>query len=349
MIFKGIEICCPQCKGELQPAEQTQECLECQRCTKQFPIILDIPDLRIFPDPYINLDDDRNKGRRVASRFHDLSFPELVEYYYSITSVVPPHHAKQYTRGLMAGVARAENALKMWNAYIKKSDGDRVSCILEIGCGTAPLLVAAATNVQQIIGIDIAFRWLVVAKKRITEAGLDIPLICACAEALPFPDQVFDRVIAESTIEHVKDQGQVVNESCRVLKPGGYFFLSTPNRFSLGPDPHVGILAGGYLPKRWLADYVKRQGGIPPKRRLLSYFTLSRLLADGGFSKPCIFLPQVSPAQREQFGRLIKICVDIYHLALRIPIIRHLLYCIGPLFHAIAQKPLLDSPRPPTS
>ncbi len=349
MIFKGIEICCPECKGELQRAGQNQEWLECQGCTKQFPIILDIPDLRIFPEHYINLDDDMKKGLRVAGRFHDLSFPELVEFYYSITSVVPPHHAKQYTRGLIAGVARAENALNMWNARIKESDGIRVSCLLEIGCGTAPLLVAAAKNVQHIIGIDIAFRWLVVGKKRITEAGLDIPLICACAEALPFPDQVFDRVIAESTIEHVKDQGQVVNESCRVLKPGGYFFLSTPNRFSIGPDPHVGILAGGYFPKQWLGAYVKRQGGIPPKRRLLSYFTLSKLLEDGGFSKPFIFLPQVSPAQREQFGKLIQICVDIYHLALRMPIIRHLFYCIGPLFHAVAQKPFPDSSRPATS
>jgi SAM-dependent methyltransferase len=237
----------------------------------------------------------------------------------------------------------------MWNASIKESDGIRGSCLLEIGCGTAPLLVAAAKNVKNMVGIDIAFRWLVVGKKRLAEAGLDIPLICACAEALPFPDQMFDRVIAESTIEHVKNQIQVVNESRRVLKPGGYFFLSTPNRFSVGPDPHVGILAGGYFPKQWLGAYVKRQGGIPPKRHLLSYITLSRLLSGGGFSKPLISLPQVSPAQREQFGNLIKIGVDIYHLALRIPIIRHLLYCIGPLFHAVAQRPFPESSRPATS
>ena len=348
MIFKGIEICCPQCKGELEGAGNSREWLECRKCTKHFPIILEIPDLRIFPDPYIHFDDDRKKGCKVASRFHDLSFPELVEFYYSITSVVPPHHAKQYARGLMAGVSRAENALRMWNASIKKSDEAQGSCLLEIGCGTAPLLVAAAKDFQQMVGIDIAFRWLVVGKKRLSEAGLDIPLICACAEALPFPDQQFDRVIAESTIEHVKDQKQVVDESRRVLKPGGYFFLSTPNRFSVGPDPHVGILAGGYFPKRWLSAYVKRQGGIPPQRRLLSYFTLSRLLMDGGFSKPFIFLPEVSPVQREQFGKFMQIGVDLYHLALKMPILRHLLYGIGPLFHAVAQRPS-DSDCPASS
>ena len=347
MIFKGIEICCPICKDELEHAGTSQEWLKCQKCTKQFPIILEIPDLRIFPDPYINFDEDRNKGRLVASRFHDFSFSELVEFYYSITSVVPPHHAKQYTRGLMAAVGRAENALKMWNAHIKEPDVGRSSLLLEIGCGTAPFLVAAAKSSQNMVGIDIAFRWLVVGKKRLAEAGLDFPLICACAEALPFPDQVFDRVIAESTIEHLQNQGQAVDESRRVLKPGGYFFLSTPNRFSLGPDPHVGILAGGYVPKPWLNAYVKRQGGIPPKRHLLSYFTLSKLLVNGGFSHVFIFLPLVSKAQREQFGKLIRICVDFYNFAMRMPIFRHLLYCIGPLFHAVAQRPVPNLHRPP--
>ena len=349
MKFKGIEICCPQCKGELASSGQTQEWFECRRCLQQFPIILDIPDFRIFPDPYIDFDDDRVKGRKVASRFHDLSFHELVKFYYSITPVVPPHHAKQYTRGLMAGVSRAENSLEMWNARIEKSDGFLASCLLEIGCGTAPLLVAAATKFHQMVGIDIAFRWLVIGKKRLAEVGLDIPLICACAEALPFPDQVFDRVIAESTIEHVKTQKQVIYESWRVLNPGGYFFLSTPNRFSVGPDPHIGILAGGYFPKKWLGAYVKRQGGIPPKRQLLSYITLPKLLVGGGFPNPFIFLPQVSAAQQEQLGRCLKIGVKLYHLALRMPIIRHLLYGIGPLFYAVAQRPLRDSCSPATN
>ncbi len=338
MLFKNIEICCPSCQGDLAPDDQ-KEILICQSCVKIFPIIFGIPDLRVFPDPYISIVDDRKKGLEIAERFNEFSFSGLVEYYYRMTTVVPAHHAEQYTRGLLGAVGRAKASLETWEHCIAKANENLPSSMLEIGCGTAPLLVAAVTRYQKVVGIDIAFRWLVMGKKRLTEVGLDLPLICACAEALPFPHQAFDRVIAESTIEMVNNQSQAVNESRRVLKSGGYFFLSTPNQFSLGPDPHVGILAGGFFPKTWLSAYVRQQGGIPPKRQLLSYFTLSKLLINGGFPKPFIFLSQIAPAQREQFGKWIKICIDIYNLALRAPIICHLLYCIGPLFHAVAQEP----------
>ena len=226
-----------------------QELLSCQSCEQDFPIIFGIPDLRIFPDPYISILDDRKKGLAIAERFDDLSFPELVEFYYRTTTVVPPHHAKQYTRGLLGAVGRAKASLEMWDHSIDIKKENSPSSMLEIGCGTAPLLIAAAQKFQKFIGVDIAFRWLIVGKKRLMEAGLDFPLICACAEALPFPPQTFDRVIAESTIEMVKNQPQAIKESYRVLKAGGYFFLSTPNQFSIGPDPHVGIFGGRLFPK----------------------------------------------------------------------------------------------------
>jgi SAM-dependent methyltransferase len=339
MMFKGIEICCPHCKGELQEAPQEQRSLNCLSCDRRFPIILDIPDLRIFPDPYIDIEADRTKGRQVAARFDDLSFAELVDFYYSITSVVPPHHAQQYTRGLMAAPARAEAALASWERTIGPNGRDVAASLLEIGCGTAPLLEAAAPRFAKVVGVDIAFRWLVVAKKRLAGAGLDVPLICACAEALPFPDSGFDRIVADSVIEHLHDQHQALGECHRLLRPGGYLCMTTPNRYSVGPDPHVGIWAGGYLPERWLAAYVRRQGGIPPKRRLLSARSLSRLVQEVGFCPPRIMLPDVPEGQRSHFGRGMQLLIDLYHTTKRLPVSRQLLHQIGPLLHAISQKP----------
>ncbi|MGH2396602.1 MAG: hypothetical protein ACRDFW_06350, partial [bacterium] len=108
MIFRGIEICCPHCQGNLQETGSREAALRCVSCTQRFPILLGIPDLRVFPDPYIQAEPDRAKGLQVAARLVDLSFAELIDFYYSITPAVPPHHARQYTRGLMAGVGRAE-------------------------------------------------------------------------------------------------------------------------------------------------------------------------------------------------------------------------------------------------
>lgn len=329
MKFKGIELCCPHCRADLrQPAS---DLLACTACERRYPIILSIPDLRIFPDPYIDIEADRAKGRRVAGQFEAFDFAGLVNFYYSITGVVPPHHARQYTRGLLAGVGRAQAALAAW-----QPPG---GALLDIGCGTAPMLVAAAPHFDTLVGVDIAFRWLVVAQKRLAEAGLDIPLICACAEALPFPDSTFSAVAAESVVEHVQDQQQMLAQALRVMQPGASLLLTTPNKYSLGPDPQAGLWAGGWLPEQWVAAYVRRQGGIPPKRRLLSAGELTQLVAQAGFARPYIFPPDVPVAVRDRFGTGMRLVIDGYRLARRLPFSRALLQRVGPLLVAISTKP----------
>jgi ubiquinone/menaquinone biosynthesis C-methylase UbiE len=338
MIFKGIEICCPHCKGDLSKSKAAGDSFRCLCCGRSFPVILDIPDLRVFPDPYIELEPDRAKGLRVAARLHELGFTELVDFYYSITPVVPPRHAEQYKSGLRGAVARARAALDSWESVVGTNGRVRARSILDLGCGTAPLLVTAASRFRKMVGVDIAFRWLVVAKKRLADAGLDVPLICACAEALPFPDGVFDRVVADSVLEHLQDQGQGLSECYRVMRSGGYFFVSTPNKYSLGPDPHAGIWCGGFLPDSWIAAYVSRQGGIPPKRSLLSARSLSRAIKKAGFRPRQIRLPDVPAGQSTHFGKRMRLLIDLYHVAKQLPVSRELLHWVGPLFHCIAQK-----------
>jgi len=333
MNFKGIEICCPHCRNELErPREDELVCLGCHR---HYPVLLDIPDLRIFPDPYISIEDDRHKARRVAERFSDLDFEGLLDFYYSITSAVPPHHARQYKRSLLAAVPRARAWLDSWEA---QAAGATPESLLEIGCGTAPLLLAAE-KYRRRIGVDIAFRWLVVAKKRLAEAGLDLPLICACAEALPLPSACFDRVVADSVVEHLTDQRRALSEVRRILRPRGYLFVATPNRFSLGPDPQTGIWAGSLLPQSWTGAIVRQQGGVPPVRHLLSAGELRQLLHASGFEDVQIFLPAIPSAQRAHFSRAMNWLIGLYDLMRRLPISRHLLYLFGPLFHAVAKSP----------
>lgn len=339
MIFMGIDICCPKCRGELGHHQVENDTLECRTCHQQYPILLGIPDLRTFPDPYIGIEEDRAKGLRLAEHLQTLTFSELLELYYASTSAVPPNHARQYTRGLMAAEARARQVLDGWERGIQPESPVETIRTLEIGCGTAPMLVSAAPRFSLIVGIDLAFRWLVVAKKRLIEAGLDIPLLCACAEALPFPDGSFQRVVSESSLEHMKDRRQVMKECRRVLAPGGHFCVSTPNRWSWGPDPQVGVPAGGYWPRSIYNGYVKWQGGIPPQRDLLSNRTLDLLLQEGGFTDIHIFLPDIAEQQKEQFGIVFQWVIDLYDLVKRAPVLSHILFVIGPLLQAVARKP----------
>lgn len=340
MRVAGVDLLCPVCHGELL---RNDEELSCARCTRHFPVILGIPDLRVFPDPYIDMEADRDKARALAERFGEFDFRGLVEYYYRTTSVVTRGQAESFTRGLIGAVPRAESALEQWEGAAPSEPA--ATRLLEIGCGTAPLLIAAARRYNEQVGIDIALRWLMVGKKRLMEAGLDIPLICACAEALPFAPDSFDRVVADSVIENVSDQSRTMSEAYRVLRPGGRLFIATANRFSVGPDPQIGMWMTGFLPRRWVEARVRRQGALPPKRLLLSARGVAQLLRRSGFMRTRLSLPVFPPGQRAQLPAHVNALVGAYHAASRLPGTRHMLRLLGPKFSVVSEKGLPDGAR----
>jgi SAM-dependent methyltransferase len=66
-------------------------------------------------------------------------------------------------------------------------------------------------------------------------------------DPLPFPDGHFDYVFSIEGIEHFHNPWTFVLELCRVLKPGGRLFLTTPNTFSV--DARLKYLVSGYFPR----------------------------------------------------------------------------------------------------
>lgn len=67
------------------------------------------------------------------------------------------------------------------------------------------------------------------------------------AQPLPFPDAHFDVVFSVEGIEHFENPWIFVKELCRVLKPGGRLYLTTPNTFSV--DARLKYLVSGYFPR----------------------------------------------------------------------------------------------------
>lgn len=47
-------------------------------------------------------------------------------------------------------------------------------------------------------------------------------------ETLPFVDNSVDLVISNSVLEHVENYNKVIDETYRILKPGGFFYLCVP-------------------------------------------------------------------------------------------------------------------------
>lgn len=66
--------------------------------------------------------------------------------------------------------------------------------------------------------------------------GEHIDYVCD-ASAIPVPDDTFDLVISQETLEHVADPWKVMAEMHRVLKPGGKIYCQLPFVIGYHPGP----------------------------------------------------------------------------------------------------------------
>ena len=337
MELKGgdIRFVCPRCKG---PLSKEPKAYECRSCPRQYPIVLGIPDFRLFPDPYIGIENDYSKGRALFQHSSELSFPQLVARYWEMTPGVPQALVGEYVRSALHKHEQSLRTLRLIDSTCGPSAREG---LLDIGCGTAGFLCAAASDFACAVGVDIAFRWLVVARKRLEERRLDnVTLACACAEDLPFGDDVFDLAVAEDVLDHTRDRDAFLRESARVLKrQKGVFYLSTPNRFSLGPDPHVWVWGVGFLPGRFRDFYVRWRKGVPyGPIHPVSYGRLRGLLRRAPFRETRFLLPEL-PGLDQRLSPWLRLQARVYELMRRVPLLRRVLRLIGPSLHAISRAP----------
>lgn len=98
---------------------------------------------------------------------------------------------------------------------------------LEVGCGTATLTEQLYRQGLDIHACDISQ----VAIDRASQKYPHLALSVQTAEQLPFDDGQFDLVLSFDVMEHLFEPDRHLSEVRRVLKPGGYYLLETPNKW----------------------------------------------------------------------------------------------------------------------
>jgi ubiquinone/menaquinone biosynthesis C-methylase UbiE len=336
--WDALGVTCPRCLEALRA--EGADALCCDSCGVTFPVYFGIPDLRTGEDPYLTRAQDLAAATSLAERSQRCDFGALLASYYETNDKVPAAQVAMFTRGTIAAGDRAMATMNTWlrqDAVVRCWLPNR-GVVLDVGCGTGPLAIAAARAGFGAIGIDVGLRWLVLARKRAEEAGVDVPFVCANVEALPFRDAVAARAGGESILENAADPERALHELARVIQRTGRLWLSTPNKRSLGPDPHLGVIAGGWWPAEWLKRHAERTGKVFPRRTLFTGATLRRALMDAGFSDISIQLPDIAQAQAAAQPFAIRQAIAFYQLVKRMPFAGSLLRAVAPTYLATATR-----------
>ncbi len=141
-------------------------------------------------------------------------------------------------------------------ADLDRRHGLRGAEVLDLGCGPGYYTSALRDAGARVVGLDMD-----------TDGWEGTSgLVHGDATALPFPASGFDGVFCSNLLEHVADTGGVLAEIERVLRPGGWVYLSWTNWYSpwggheMTPYQYLGPRHGPRL-------YEKRHGA-PRKNRM---------------------------------------------------------------------------------
>lgn len=96
--------------------------------------------------------------------------------------------------------------------------------VLDLGCGVGGYSLALTDFGAEVIGLDIR------PPVELTSQG--IAQVAADALRLPFRESTFDGIFCASLIEHVPDPYRLLVEIRRVIRGGGWVYLSFPPFFS---------------------------------------------------------------------------------------------------------------------
>jgi SAM-dependent methyltransferase len=136
--------------------------------------------------------------------------------------------------------------------------------LLDVGCGSGEFLSYARSAGWRVTGFDLDPKAVESARLQ----GLDVHL--GGIETLAGEVDAFDAITASHVIEHVYNPKGLLANCHRLLKPGGYFWIETPNIDSRGH-------------KEFKEDWLD----LDPPRHLTihTWQSMRKLLAEAGFSE----------------------------------------------------------------
>jgi 2-polyprenyl-3-methyl-5-hydroxy-6-metoxy-1,4-benzoquinol methylase len=201
---------------------------------------------KVFPDVRASPGgpDRRSGGTRHAHRLHPPRSaladrrPRAIGYSQSIKLEKP-----LLRRPAMTNEEVTDRLRSLWERYAPRYDRDTgfydllllgnsrswacsqaSSQVLEVAIGTGRNLPFYPRGIQ-LTAIDFSPAMLDIARGRAAKLGIDVTLIEADAQHLPFAADRFDTVVCTLALSSIPDPAAAINEMHRVLRPGGQLLV----------------------------------------------------------------------------------------------------------------------------
>lgn len=160
--------------------------------------------------------------------------------------------------------------------------------VLDVGCGDGLLMAELSRCGAIVSGVDPDARAVSAARHRADIGGHAYTVLAGRAEALPFADASFDRVVAIAVLCFVERPEIALAEMARVLRPGGRLVLGELGKRSIWAA--VRRIKGWFGSRIWRAARFRT---APELRRLVESQLLEVRRIDGA-----IFYPPFACAAR---------------------------------------------------
>jgi ubiquinone/menaquinone biosynthesis C-methylase UbiE len=147
--------------------------------------------------------------------------------------------------------------------------------VLDIGCGTGTLAIAAASSgaAGDVVGLDADSAILRRARAKASAAGAEVRFDEAFSNQMPYEDARFDVLLSTFFFHHLRDvdKRSTIAEALRVLKPAGRLVIGDVGR-PQGPLMRLAVAATVQLFDGREATSANVAGRLP------------QLLQEGGFA-----------------------------------------------------------------
>lgn len=104
--------------------------------------------------------------------------------------------------------------------------------VLDLSCGEGEILSRLQKRGCRVRGTHYREDDYIIRQRGLLD-GVPVTSGVDLAGPLPFPDASFDLVTLTEVLEHLENHFHVLHEAARLVRPGGWLLLTTPNIFRL--------------------------------------------------------------------------------------------------------------------